>query len=65
MCYSFIHISCPESTVYAATIILTTINGNEAVFTEDGLGTPGSQEFVDHAILMKDMVCDMFFSTKI
>ncbi|XP_035688112.1 von Willebrand factor D and EGF domain-containing protein-like [Branchiostoma floridae] len=49
--------------VYDATIILTTINGNEAVFTEDGLGTPGSQEFLDQAIMIKDMINAVYESS--
>ncbi|XP_078571537.1 von Willebrand factor D and EGF domain-containing protein-like [Branchiostoma floridae x Branchiostoma japonicum] len=54
---------CKESSVYDATITLTTINGNKALFTEDGLGTPGSQEFVDQAILMKHMIDKVYESS--
>ncbi|XP_066302604.1 von Willebrand factor D and EGF domain-containing protein-like isoform X1 [Branchiostoma lanceolatum] len=47
---------CKESTVYDATITLAMINGNEAVFTEDGLGTPGSPEFLDLVLLMEEVI---------
>ncbi|XP_078703698.1 uncharacterized protein LOC144928879 [Branchiostoma floridae x Branchiostoma belcheri] len=47
---------CKELTVYEAMITLMTINGNEAVFTEGGLGTPGSDEFLDLAVLIEEVI---------
>ncbi|XP_066302880.1 matrilin-2-like [Branchiostoma lanceolatum] len=45
---------CKESTVYTGEITLATVNGNEAEFTEEGLGTPGSQEFIEMATLLEE-----------
>ncbi|XP_066302632.1 uncharacterized protein [Branchiostoma lanceolatum] len=47
---------CKESAVYDATITLAMINGNEAVFTRGGLGTPGSPESLDLVILMEAVI---------
>ncbi|KAI8515788.1 hypothetical protein Bbelb_066010 [Branchiostoma belcheri] len=47
---------CKELTVYEAMITLMTINGNEAVFTEGGLGTPGSDKFLDLAVLIEEVI---------
>ncbi|XP_078571571.1 uncharacterized protein LOC144859155 [Branchiostoma floridae x Branchiostoma japonicum] len=47
---------CKESTVYTGEITVATFNGNEAVFTENGLGTPGSQEFIEMATLLEEAI---------
>ncbi|KAI8498260.1 hypothetical protein Bbelb_242040 [Branchiostoma belcheri] len=47
---------CKELTVYEAMITLMTINGNEAVFTEGGLGTPGSDKFLGLAVLIEEVL---------
>ncbi|KAI8515802.1 hypothetical protein Bbelb_066150 [Branchiostoma belcheri] len=45
---------CKESTAFTGEITLTTFNGNKAVFTADGLGTPGSREFIEMATLLEE-----------
>ncbi|XP_066302464.1 von Willebrand factor D and EGF domain-containing protein-like [Branchiostoma lanceolatum] len=47
---------CKEALAFTGEITLATFNGNEAVFTEEGLGTRGSQEFTEMATLLDEAI---------
>ncbi|CAH1239253.1 VWDE [Branchiostoma lanceolatum] len=49
-------VAADESLAFTGEITLTIVNGNEVVFTEEGLGTPGSQEFIEMATLLDEAI---------